>query len=258
MKQTMRSVLNRHPPTIRLANQCVRHHHSMSTRSPHGRDVVNRIEAAAMLGISVSHLDRLYRERDSNGFPERAADGRTWHRQDIADYELPREQATRSARDSVDRSGDPDELVDTATAARILGYRDRSALAGNNPVWLRLQQQVDDESLTPSGRKRRRWKRRTVWAIAENRIGKGGATRTGRPAGTPHGHPDRSGNPDELVGKAEAARVLGYSTANALPNRVLERADEQTAGPKGRYRRKWRRETLWAILDEQGSTPPHH
>ncbi|MFI7650973.1 hypothetical protein ACIBTZ_33660 [Micromonospora sp. NPDC049460] len=103
-----------------------------------------------MLSISVSHLDRLYRERDSNGFPERAADGRTWRRQDIAKYELPREQARRSARDSVDRSGAP----------------------------------------------------------------------------------------DELVGKAEAARVLGYSTANALPSRMLERADEQSTGPKGRYRRK--------------------
>ncbi|MFY1681666.1 hypothetical protein ACN265_09080 [Micromonospora sp. WMMD730] len=225
----------------------------MPTRSP-DPDLVNRAEAAAILGISVSRLDRLYHDRSTTGFPSRADDGHSWHRSDITRYRPPAEQVTRSAQASIDRSGDPDELVDAATAAQILGYRERSALHGNNPVWLRLKECADDVSLTPGGRSRRRWKRSTVWTIAESRIGRGGTRATaGRPTGTPAGHPDRSGDPDELVGRAEAARVLGYSHPNALPPQALDRADEQSTGPSGRRRLRWRRKTLWTMLDERGA-----
>lgn len=237
-----------HPLPVRARRLRVRQDQGMSTRTLHGRAVVDRAEAAAMLGISLSHLARLYRERSTTGFPERA-DGTSWYAEDIAAYELPRERARRDAGAAVDRTGDPDELVDTPTVAKILGYRDRTSLTGQNRIWSLLLQRVDDESLTASGRKRRRWKRRTVWEIADSRTGKG-AAHTGRPAGTPHGHPDRSGDPDELVGAAEAARVLGYNSANALPDRVLRHADEDTIGPKGRHRRKWKRATLWALLDQ--------
>ncbi|RLK12678.1 hypothetical protein DER29_5962 [Micromonospora sp. M71_S20] len=222
----------------------------MPTRSP-DPDVVNHVEAAALLGISVSHLHRLYRERSTTGFPERTADGRTWNREDIARYEPPSNRIRRSTQASIDRTGDPNELVDVATAARILGYTNRSALHGNNPVWLRLKECPDESSASAGGRTRRRWKRETVWKIAEDRVGRGGAESTGRPIGSPHGHPDRTGDPDELVGKAEAARILGYNHPNALPTPVLDRADEQNTGPAGRRRLKWRRATLWTILDQR-------
>ncbi|WP_155945641.1 hypothetical protein [Micromonospora sp. CNB394] len=234
-----------HP--LRSPRQPIRHHRRMPTRDAHGSAHVGRTQAAAMLGISVSHLDRLYSERATNGFPDRV-NGTEWRADDIAAFQLPRDKARRAASDAVDRTGDPDELVPTATVARILGYRSVDSLQGRNRIWPLLLERVDDESLTPTGRKRRRWKRRTVWEIADSRTGKG-ASHTGRPRATPQGHPDRSGDPDELVGAAEAARVLGYNHPTALPDEVLRRADEDTAGPKGRHRRKWKRATLWAILD---------
>ncbi|WP_157747101.1 hypothetical protein [Micromonospora echinofusca] len=222
----------------------------MPTRDAHGSSHVGRTQAAAMLGISVSHLDRLYGERATNGFPERV-DGTRWLADDIAAFQLPRDKARRAASVAVDRSGDPDELVNTTTVARMLGYQSVDSLQGRNRIWPLLLERVDDESLTPTGRKRRRWKRRTVWEIADSRTGQG-APHTGRPRATPQGHPDRSGDPDELVGAAEAARVLGYNHPTALPDDVLRQADEDTAGPKGRHRRKWKRATLWTILDQTG------
>ncbi|WP_434740742.1 hypothetical protein [Micromonospora sp. SH-82] len=223
----------------------------MSTGTHHGRPLVSRAEAAELLGISVSHLDRLYRDRYLNGFPDRADDDRSWFADDIRAYVLPRDQAWNSTDAKVDRTGDPDELVDATTIARMLGYRSRASLTGQNRMWSLLLHRVDDESLTPTGRKRRRWKRSTVWELAGSRTGKG-APHTGRPAGTPHGQPDRSGEPDELVGTTEAARVLGYS--RTLPEYVLHLADDESVGTQGRVRRRWKRRTLWQILDE--TAPP--
>ncbi|MFD6563077.1 hypothetical protein [Micromonospora profundi] len=220
----------------------------MPTRNPENSNRVGRVEAAAMLGISLSHLDKLYGERATNGFPERV-DGTKWLAESIASYQLPRVRARRAASAAVDRSGDPDELVNSATVARMLGYRSADSLQGQNRIWPLLLERVDDESLTPTGRKRRRWKRRTVWDIADSRTGQG-APHTGRPRATPQGHPDRSGDPDDLVGATEAARVLGYNSPNALPDDVLRQADEDHVGPRGRHRRRWKRATLWAILDQ--------
>ncbi|MBQ1052479.1 hypothetical protein KBX50_29015 [Micromonospora sp. C51] len=221
----------------------------MSTRTPGGRRVVTRAQAAEMLGISVSHLDRLYADRDTSGFPERADDGRSWFADDIASYRLPRDRAREDTRAAVDRSGNPDELVDTEAAARILGYKSRRSLTGQNRLWPLLLSHVDEEQPLTGGRTQRRWKRRTIWDLADSRTGKG-AAHTGRPTGTARGRPDRSGDPDELVAAPEAARVLGYNRAQALPDHVLARADTESVGVRGRRRRQWKRQTLWAILDE--------
>jgi hypothetical protein len=56
---------------------------------------------------------------------------------------------------------------------------------------------------------------------------------------------DRSGDPQELVGSTEAARVLGYSGPTALPEALKQRADREQVGASGRARRRYRRRTLW-------------
>jgi hypothetical protein len=112
-------------------------------------------------------------------------------------------------------------------------------------LWRPLLERVAETDLLPAGGQRRKWTRRTVWEIADARTGKGG----GRRVGTPRGQVDRTGDPDELVGAPEAARVLGYSKAQLLPQPVLELADEDTVGAGGRHYRKWRRRTLWAFAD---------
>jgi len=219
----------------------------MATRIINGRTAVDRAGAAELTGSAVPTIDYWYRTRDKCGFPERvpgAGTGAWWYAEDLQRFTAEHQAAKKATLTTVDRSGDPDELVDAPAVARILGYTDPRGLR-NSSVWQPLLDHVADVELLPSGTQRRRWMRRTVWAIADARPGKGG----GRRVGTARGDVDRSGDPDDLVGAPEAARVLGYSKAQLLPQEVLDRADDVTVGAAGRSRRKWRRHTLWAIAD---------
>ncbi|WFE53006.1 hypothetical protein [Micromonospora sp. WMMD1155] len=202
----------------------------MATRNPDDSSRVGRAEAAAMLGISLSHLDRLYGERATNGFPERV-DGTKWLTESITSYQLPRDRARRAASAAVDRSGDPDELVNSTTVARMLGYQSADSLRGENRIWPLLLERVDDESLTATGRKRRRWKRRTVWDIADSRTGQG-APHTGRPRATPQGHPDRSGDPDELVGAPRPHASSDTTAQTPCPTTCFAKPTKTTSAPE--------------------------
>lgn len=60
---------------------------------------------------------------------------------------------------------------------------------------------------------------------------------------------DRRGDPDELVGQAEAARVLGYASSSTIP-KYRERGqfappDREVPAAGGRVVPQWRRQTLW-------------
>jgi hypothetical protein len=212
----------------------------MPTTSIGGRAVVDRAGVAELTGAALITVDSWYARRAQTGFPERA-DDRWWYTDEVTDWWHAHQASKRDKLTPVDRSGDPDELITVPEAARVLGYLDRRSLS-NSSVWTPLLAHVDDEGLLPSGRVRRRWRRDTVWRIADARRGA-----AGRPRGRlTHNRPlDRGGDPDELVGTTEAARVLGYPRADKLPAGLLQAADEVTTGPGGRHRRRWQRRTLW-------------
>lgn len=218
---------------------------AMATRMLHGRRTVDRDGAAEVAGLSLSSIDKFYAGRSRNGFPERIPGTTEWFEDDVRSWRAHHQQVKLATLTPVDRTGDPDELVGPAGVAKILGYRDPQNLR-HSSVWPHLLAAVDRQEPLPSGRTRRRWRRSTVWRIADQRSGSGG----GRPVGTPRaGHLDRTGDPDELLSAADAARVLGYNRAQALPAAILERADQVRTGPAGRTRRQWRRGTLWTLAD---------
>ncbi|MDG4829983.1 hypothetical protein O7627_11805 [Solwaraspora sp. WMMD1047] len=60
---------------------------------------------------------------------------------------------------------------------------------------------------------------------------------------------DRRGEPTDLIGSGEAARVLGYGSYRNLPDTLLNRPDRVDVLPDGRRRRLWYRRTVWAVAD---------
>jgi len=224
----------------------------MAIREINGRLAINRAGLAQRWDISVATLDRrIANDRPPAPVTEAAANGRQkwWWWLDEADPWMQGfEDRKRAALTPVDRSGDPDELLNSAQAARVLGYQGPDSL---HPDFLAL---ADDVEQLPSGNQRRRWRRRTVWTYAENRTGRGG---TGAPRGSTNRlgparrRIDRSGDPEELLPPSQAAKVLGYVRPASLPRRLLEIADDIEDLAGGRKRRRWRRRTLWAFADSE-------
>lgn len=143
--------------------------HAAQQRVINGRVHATLAALAAEAGEPLDSLKRWHLHRASTGHPEAVLlDGRryvdvehwrAWHTGHLA--------ARRSGLTPVDRRGDPDELVGTGEAARILGYTD--------PVTVRRYVARDQfiapdtvETL-PSGRLRRYWTRRRVWEFADAR-----------------------------------------------------------------------------------------
>ncbi|MEV0135756.1 hypothetical protein AB0H83_45850 [Dactylosporangium sp. NPDC050688] len=202
-----------------------------------GRPTVDRAGIAEQTGVSLPAVDNWIGNAASNGFPDPVA-GR-WLAEDVAAWHRAWLAAQRDALTTVDRSGDPDELVSMADAARIVGYASTESLNGS-PILAYLMQhnEAADNETKPAGGTRYRWPRRVVWAAADART-----ARRGRRAGASRVI-DRSGDPDELVNVDEAARVLGYRHKSGLPTKVLDLADI----PKGPGQaRRWKRSTLWSI-----------
>ena len=79
----------------------------------------------------------------------------------------------------VDRSGDPDDLVDAAEAARMLRYSSRDVIHANRR--LGYFPEPDAYGTAARGRPAPLWKRSTVWAAADRRPGMGGGHKPGTP-----------------------------------------------------------------------------
>lgn len=60
---------------------------------------------------------------------------------------------------------------------------------------------------------------------------------------------DRSGDPWELLGAPQAARVLGYRNHRSLPDELIHNPDQRQELPSGRLRRKWYRQSVWDYAD---------
>jgi hypothetical protein len=91
------------------------------------------------------------------------------------------------SRTQVDRGGSPDDLVDAAEAARMLGYANRNVIHANR----RLGYFPEPDGYGTGGRGPRAplWKRSAVWAMADARPGMGGGHRPGTPGAPAKPHP---------------------------------------------------------------------
>jgi hypothetical protein len=186
----------------------------MASRTRQRRTQLDKPGIAERTGAAEATVDYWYLQRATTGFPPKAdtdTNGRDWWWQNDIDTFHTAHLAARAATfTTIDRSGDPDELLTAPQAARVLGYADRR---GITPT---LRNHPDYTELLPSGALRRYWHRRTLWEFADSRVQRHS---TGRPAGTtnhhrqPHPYADdpRLHTARQLLDQAEAA---GQSTTS--------------------------------------------
>ncbi len=202
----------------------------MARRTFGTRIALDRAGVAAHTAASRSTVNYWHLHRQRTGFPDAFTDdtGAEWFWQDEIDaFHAAHRKAKLAVLTRVDRNGDPNELVGSGEAAKILRYGSYRNLPDE------LRDQPDDIEILSDGRLRRRWYRRTVWAIADARTGR---QSTGRTPGTtgahkPHPYADdpRLQAAAELLVEAEAAgrdrRGLGVELARRLgvPQRTAQR-----------------------------------
>ena len=150
----------------------------MGRQTFNGRTALDRAGVAAHTGAARRTVNLWHHNRASTGFPDSFTDeaGREWFWLDhIEAFHTAHRKAKLAVLTTVDRSGDPNELVGSGEAAKILRYGSYRNLPDE------LRDRPDDVEILSDGRLRRRWYRRTVWAIAAARTGR---QSTGRIPGT--------------------------------------------------------------------------
>ncbi len=194
----------------------------MARRTFGNRMALDRSGVAAHTGAARSTVNHWHRHRERTGFPHAFTDeaGGEWFWLDQIDaFHTAHQKAKLAVLTTIDRSGDPNELVGSGEAAEILRYGSYRNLPDE------LRDRPDDVEILSDGRLRRRWYRRTVWAIADARTGR---QSTGRTPGTttgarkPHPYADdpRLQAAAELLAEAKEAgwyrRGLGIELARRL------------------------------------------
>lgn len=196
------------------------------------RRQLDRVGIATRLGVSVATVDHWYLHRARTGFPDRADTDPTgrdgWWQDDIDAFHAAHLAARAATFTDVDRSGDPDDRLTAPQAAKVLGYKDHRSLPDA------LRDHPDDTEQLPSGRLRRYWRRRTVWAYADGRPLRHS---TGRPASSgapPHRSPSYADDPrveiaHTLVNEAQTAQrpITGLGVELARRLGVHERTGQR-------------------------------
>ncbi len=203
----------------------------MARRTFGNRMALDRSGVAGHPGAARATEKPGYRRRERTGFPNAFTDeaGGEWFWLDQIDaFHTAHQKAKLAVLTTIDRSGDPNELVGSGEAAGILRYGSYRNLPDE------LRDRPDDVEILSDGRLRRRWYRRTVWAIADARTGR---QSTGRTPGTttgarkPHPYADdpRLQAAAELLDEAREAgrdrRGLGVELSRRLgiPQRTAQR-----------------------------------
>ena len=172
--------------------------------------MISRADMAAR-GVPRTTVDAWYRDRARTGYPEKAGRvGRTdyWYEDEwTAWYEGHRRGKVESLT-QVDRSGDPDDLVDATEAARMLRYANRHVIHANRR--LGYFPEPDAYGKAARGRRAPLWKRSTVWAAADRRQGMGGGRKPGTPGAPAKPHP--------YAGDERLTRVLAELRSGTQPS----------------------------------------
>jgi hypothetical protein len=137
-----------------------------------------------------STVNGWYRDRARTGHPEKAGrTGRTdyWYEDEWTAWHAAYRRGKTESLTQVDRVGDPDDLVDAAEAARMLRYASRYVIHANR----RLGYFPEPDAYGPArrGGPSPLWKRSTVWAAADRRLGMGGGHKPGTPGAPAKPHP---------------------------------------------------------------------
>ena len=216
---------------------------------------VDADEIGAAHQLTAKQVRSLYAARKSNGFPEakgtRPGAGKRpqseWDKAEVDAWFARRRKPASAPGRAVQR--DPGELLTAAEASRRLGYK--------NPAQLKTYFDKgsfidpDEEVESPeSGRVRRRWRADRVDAWNENRPGQG--RRAGSSARQPSATTAATGAPDDLIGAAEASRILGLGGVSSFDTTLYKGDLPLLAQPastrlNGRRVRRWRR----SVVEEQ-------
>jgi hypothetical protein len=178
-----------------------------------GRPVISRAD----MGVPRSTVDGWYRDRARTGHPEKAGRiGRTdyWHQDEWTAWHDEYVRGKTGALTRPDRAGDPDDLVDAAEAARVLGYANRDVIHANRR--LGYFPEPDDYDVARNGRRSPRWKRSTVWDAADARPGKGGGHKPGTSGAHPKPYPYAGDERlDAVLARLRSGRRLSASALAA-------------------------------------------
>jgi hypothetical protein len=175
-----------------------------------GRPVISRADMAAR-GVPKTTVNGWYRDRARTGHPEKAGRiGRTdyWYEDEWTTWHQAHLRNKVDSLTKVDRTGDPDDLVDAAEAARMLRYSSRDVIHANRR--LGYFPEPDAYGMTAKGRRAPLWKRSTVWAVADSRQGVGGGHQPGTPGAPAKPHP--------YAGDERLDRVLGNLRSGIRPS----------------------------------------
>lgn len=222
-------------------------------------ELLTKREVATLLGYTrASTIDAYFRDRP--GYfpqPDEDIDTPMWRRGTIVAWATSRPGKGRrgpapgAALPEVPIEGDPDELLGTTQVASLLGYGSAASFSSALSQGRIPQLPEPDTLQREEGRRggaRKKWRRSTVLAAARER------------GVLPQAGQDEN---EDLVGAAEAARILGYSNADSLLSALahgllpdLEQPDgfEYRRGSAGRPRqRRWRRTRLEELAERRSS-----
>ncbi|MGV9248110.1 helix-turn-helix transcriptional regulator [Streptomyces sp. NPDC003710] len=223
-------------------------------------ELLTKREVAQLLGYTrTSTIDAYFRDRPGY-FPEpdQDVDGPMWRRGTIVAWATNRpgkgrrSSAPTATLPAVSADGDPHELLGTSEVASLLGYGSTASFSsalyqGRIPELPEPDALVKEEGSRGPGRKK--WRRATVVAVARQR------------GVLPAAEQD---NDEDLVGAAEAARILGYSNADSFISALghgllpdLEQPDGYgyRRGSAGRPRQqRWKRSRLEELAARRSST----
>ena len=152
--------------------------------------MISRADIQARYGVSRQSIHLWYRDRADTGHPEPAGTiARTdyWFADEWDAWFQSYRDRKLASLTQVDRTGDPDDLVDAAEAARIMGYASGDVIHANRR--LGRFPSPDDHQAATRGRPSPRWRRSTVWAVADARQKMGGGKPPGAPGAPRKAHP---------------------------------------------------------------------